>query len=83
MNPSSSTLVIPASAPFTRTITIKAPPGRILTLSELQRLKRQFETQQRKAISTNAPSSMPGGWTEQAVGEAFGRFLEETWGTRS
>lgn len=50
---------------------------RPLTLSEMQRLKRQFEKVQTAAITSNGRAA--GEWTEASVSAKFVSFLEITW----
>jgi protein KTI12 len=80
LSPGSLIFRIPARDPFFRPLELHLPQGRQLTLSEMQRLKRQFETMQRKALSHGGAAGVQGAWTEQSVAEAFIRFLERTWG---
>ncbi|KAI5453617.1 kti12, chromatin associated [Naganishia albida] len=90
MNPSSSTVALPTTAfstdsptPSQTPLKISLPTSKTITLSELQRLKRQFETIQRKALSTNGQTGVGSRWGERDVAEAFARYLEEVWGTSS
>jgi protein KTI12 len=87
MNPSAAIFTLPASA-FTSDsqqtqtpLQINLPVTKTITLSELQRLKRQFETIQRKALTTNSQTGAGNRWGERDVAEAFARYLEEVWGT--
>ncbi|KAG1882536.1 chromatin associated protein KTI12 [Suillus fuscotomentosus] len=52
-------------------------PHRALTLSELQRLKRQFVAARRKAVTLGSTEKGRVEWGEDAVGRAFAEFLEE------
>ncbi|GHJ84013.1 hypothetical protein NliqN6_0415 [Naganishia liquefaciens] len=87
MNPTSSTFSLPASTFTTDTsslstpLKINLPMNKTITLSELQRLKRQFEAIQRKALSTNGQTGVGKKWGERDVADAFARYLEEVWGT--
>lgn len=89
MNPSASIVALPTTAfaadsPASSAQTplkINLPTSKTITLSELQRLKRQFETIQRKALSTNGQTGVGSRWGERDVADAFARYLEEVWGT--
>ncbi|KAG1792099.1 chromatin associated protein KTI12 [Suillus variegatus] len=50
-------------------------PHRALTLSELQRLKRQFVAARRKAVTLGSTEKGRVEWGEDAVGRAFAEFL--------
>jgi protein KTI12 len=52
-------------------------PPRSLTLSELQRLKRQFVTVQKKAITLGSVEKGTVDWSEERVGQKFVDYLEE------
>ena len=52
-------------------------PPRNLTLSELQRLKRQFVTIHRKAITLGSTEKGAVDWSEQSVASKFVTYLEE------
>lgn len=52
-------------------------PHRALTLSELQRLKRQFVASRRKAVTLGSTEKGRVEWGEEGVGRAFAEFLEE------
>jgi protein KTI12 len=52
-------------------------PHRALTLSELQRLKRQFVAARRKAVTLGSTEKGKVEWGEEGVGRAFAEFLEE------
>lgn len=52
-------------------------PGRNLTLSELQRLKRQFVTVHKKAITLGTTEKGAVDWAEQSVATKFVTYLEE------
>ncbi|KIY70406.1 chromatin associated protein KTI12 [Cylindrobasidium torrendii FP15055 ss-10] len=67
-------------APKSRTGGLKIQitlPQRNITLSELQRLKRQFVTIQKKAITLGTTERGAVDWTEGGVADRFGTFLEE------
>jgi protein KTI12 len=87
MNPSASTFSLPAStfaadgSQSSSPLKINLPMNKTITLSELQRLKRQFETIQRKALSTNGQTGVGSRWGERDVADAFARYVEEVWGT--
>jgi protein KTI12 len=51
---------------------------RRVTLPEMQRLKRQFESVQTKAQSSGGLAA--GRWSEEQVTAGFVSFLEESWG---
>lgn len=55
-------------------------PARTVTLSELQRLKRQFVTMHKKAITLGATESGDVDWSEQGIAAKFGHYLEERLG---
>jgi protein KTI12 len=52
-------------------------PARSLTLSELQRMKRQFVTVQKKAITLGTVEKGKVDWSEGRVAERFIEYLEE------
>ncbi|KAF9263437.1 chromatin associated protein KTI12 [Marasmius fiardii PR-910] len=52
-------------------------PFRTVTLSELQRYKRQFVTVHKKAITLGTTEKGQVGWGEEAVAEKFVAYLEE------
>lgn len=52
-------------------------PARSLTLSELQRMKRQFVTVQKKAITLGTAEKGAVDWSEGSVAEKFVDYLEE------
>ncbi|KAJ7680240.1 chromatin associated protein KTI12 [Mycena polygramma] len=52
-------------------------PARNLTLSELQRLKRQFVTVHKKAITLGTTEKGAVDWAEQSVANKFVTYLEE------
>lgn len=55
-------------------------PARTVTLSELQRLKRQFVTMHKKAITLGATESGDVDWSEQGIASKFAYYLEERMG---
>ncbi|KAJ9091053.1 hypothetical protein QFC19_009290 [Naganishia cerealis] len=87
MNPSAAIFTLPASSfasdpqQTQGPLKVNLPVTKTITLSELQRLKRQFEMIQRKALSTNGQTGVGNRWGERDVAEAFARYLEEVWGT--
>ena len=52
-------------------------PARSLTLSELQRMKRQFVTVQKKAITLGTVERGMVDWSEEGVAQKFVDYLEE------
>ena len=52
-------------------------PARSLTLSELQRMKRQFVTVQKKAITLGTVEKGMVDWSEESVASKFVDYLEE------
>jgi protein KTI12 len=52
---------------------------RRVTLPEMQRLKRQYESVQTKAVGSNSRAA--GEWTEEGVARGFVAFLETAWDT--
>lgn len=52
-------------------------PARHVTLSELQRLKRQFVTMHKKVITQGATEGGAVDWSEQSICHKFAQFLEE------
>jgi protein KTI12 len=52
-------------------------PARSLTLSELQRMKRQFVTVQKKAITLGTVEKGTVDWSEESVGQKFVDYVEE------
>ncbi|KAJ3571768.1 hypothetical protein NP233_g3539 [Leucocoprinus birnbaumii] len=53
-------------------------PERNVTLSELQRMKRQFVTIHRKAITLGTTEKGAVDWEESSIADKFARYLEET-----
>ncbi|KAI0266712.1 chromatin associated protein KTI12 [Gloeopeniophorella convolvens] len=52
-------------------------PGRSMTLSELQRMKRQFVTVHKKAITLGTVDKGTVDWSEEGVADKFVNYLEE------
>lgn len=52
-------------------------PSRNITQSELQRLKRQFVTVHKKAITLGTTEKGAVDWSEESVGDKFATYLEE------
>ena len=52
-------------------------PARNITLPELQRLKRQFVTIHKKAITLGSTEKGAVDWSEEKVAEKFVEYLEE------
>ncbi|KAK1232637.1 kti12, chromatin associated [Marasmius sp. AFHP31] len=64
--------------PLTATLKLQITlPFRHLTLSELQRCKRQFVTVHKKAITLGTTEKGQVDWGEEAVAEKFIAYLEE------
>lgn len=77
--PWTSSFPIPSPpAPRAGALVLQLPAGRKPTLSELQRLKRQFEATQTTAQRTGGRAA--GNWTEPEVASSFVTFLETVWG---
>ena len=55
-------------------------PARTITLSELQRLKRQFVTIHKKAITLGTTEKGSVDWNEESVAKKFVAYLEENLG---
>lgn len=53
-----------------------ALPARNLTLSELQRLKRQFVTVHKKAITLGTTEKGAVDWSEESVSDKFAVYIE-------
>ncbi|KAJ7072414.1 chromatin associated protein KTI12 [Mycena amicta] len=67
-----------ATLPVTSDLQIQISlPARNLTLSELQRLKRQFVTVHKKAVTLGTTEKGAVDWTEQSVAHKFVTYLEE------
>ncbi|WVQ80401.1 hypothetical protein IAT38_002506 [Cryptococcus sp. DSM 104549] len=78
--PDSSTFPIPSPpAPAPSSLVLHLPPRRI-NLSEMQRLKRQYENVQVKAQASGGIAAA-GNWTEGEVAGGYVRFLEQVWET--
>ena len=52
-------------------------PPRNVTLAELQRLKRQFVTIHKKAITLGSTEKGRVDWDEESIGRKFAAYLEE------
>lgn len=52
-------------------------PSRNITLSELQRLKRQFVTVHKKAITLGTTEKGTVDWSEESIAAKFVTYLEE------
>lgn len=70
-------LSLPSStAPSTVTVALTLPP-RNITLSELQRLKRQFVTVHKKAITLGTTEKGAVEWSGESVARGFAAYVEE------
>lgn len=79
--PTADTFPIPSPpAPSPGSLVLHLPMRRV-TLPELQRLKRQYETVQTKALASNSRAAVI--WTEEGVARGFVAFLETAWETES
>lgn len=58
-----------------------ALPERNITLSELQRMKRQFVTIHRKAITLGTTEKGAVDWGEGSIADKFSRYLEDNFVT--
>lgn len=54
-------------------------PARNVTLTELQRVKRQFVAVHKKAITRGATESGDVDWSEEGVARKFVEYLTERW----
>lgn len=52
-------------------------PPRNITLSELQRLKRQFVTVHKKAITLGTTEKGAVDWSEESIADKFAAYIEE------
>lgn len=52
-------------------------PPRNVTLSELQRLKRQFVTVNKKAITLGTTEKGAMDWSEESIADKFAAYIEE------
>ncbi|KAI5991314.1 chromatin associated protein KTI12 [Pisolithus orientalis] len=68
--------ITPVTLSSTLQVRITLPP-RNVTLSELQRLKRQFVTLHKKAITLGTTEKGAVDWSEQSVADKFVVYLEE------
>ena len=76
-------LDVPTSTPSpSPRLTLTLPP-RHLTLSELQRLKRQFVTLHKRAITLGTTEKGRVDWSEDSVSRKFVDYLEENVGFKS
>ena len=57
-------------------VTVKLPP-RSLTLSELQRVKRQFVTVHKKAITLGTTERGAVDWSEESVAKKFAEYMAD------
>lgn len=71
---SGGAMMLPLSSTLKPSVTL---PGRTITLSELQRLKRQFVTIHKKAITLGTTEKGSVDWTEGSIAENFVIYLEE------
>lgn len=69
------TIQLPLSSTLKPKVTL---PARNVTLSELQRLKRQFVTIHRKAITLGTTEKGLVDWSESSIVDKFVKYLEET-----
>ncbi|KLO20303.1 chromatin associated protein KTI12 [Schizopora paradoxa] len=65
---------LPSSVTINKTITL---PARTVTISQLQRLKRQFVTTHKKVITLGASEKGAVDWSPEIVAEKLVRFIEE------
>ncbi|KAG6374350.1 hypothetical protein JVT61DRAFT_4379 [Boletus reticuloceps] len=72
--PMSTSTSAPSTPPFKLTLTL---PPRHLTLSELGRLKRQFITMHKRAITLGSTEMGKVDWSEESVAHKFVEYLEE------
>lgn len=52
-------------------------PARSITLSELQRIKRQFVTVHKKAITLGTTEKGAVDWSEESIADKFASYIEE------
>lgn len=71
--PSGGPVMLPLSATLRPRINL---PPRNVTLSELQRLKRQFVTVHKKAITLGTIEKGRVDWSEENVAEKFATYVE-------
>lgn len=75
-----TTVPIPSPPAAARSgLVLNLPPARKPTLSELQRMKRTYESNQMAAQKTGSKGA--GIWTEAGVASGFVTFLQMNWGT--
>jgi protein KTI12 len=77
--PTASHFPIP-SPPAGGSLVLNLPMRRV-TLPEMQRLKRQYESVQTKAVATNSRAAEV--WTEEGIARGYVAFLETAWDTDS
>lgn len=65
---------IPVGANVTVVVTL---PARTITLSEMQRLKRQFVTVHKKAITLGTTERGSVDWSEHSVAQKFSVYVQE------
>ncbi|KAF8553683.1 chromatin associated protein KTI12 [Imleria badia] len=75
-------LDVPSPTPSAPRLTITLPQ-RHLTLSELQRLKRQFVTSHKRAITLGTTERGTVDWSEESVARKFVGYVEENVGLKS
>lgn len=74
----SSSLGGPTTLPLSATLNPRITlPARSMTLSELQRLKRQFVTVHKKAITLGTTEKGSVDWSEESIADKFVTYLEE------
>lgn len=78
--PLTTSRTTPSSKTSSPRLLIHFPP-RAVSPSELQRLKRQFEGIQKRALVSGGTGAREGTWTEEAISERFARYLMECWGS--
>jgi protein KTI12 len=77
--PTASQFPIPSPpASGSRSLILHLPMRRV-TLPEMQRLKRQYESVQTKAVATNSRAAEV--WTEEGIARGYVAFLETAWDT--
>jgi protein KTI12 len=72
--PTGGVTIVGISSGITVSITL---PARTITLSELQRLKRQFVTVHKKAITLGTTERGAVDWSEGSVANKFVEYVEE------
>ena len=66
-------LALPGAAGARPRVTL---PARSVTLSELQRLKRQFVTVHKKAITLGTTEKGAVDWSEESIADKFALYIE-------